>query len=59
MLVYISRGGGVTAAYPNLKKYHGRIQLSYEGYETFNKLSNLCRNEKRLLVFKKELAKIY
>ena len=36
--VYVSRRGGVTAAYPNWKKHHARIQLRYKGDEIFNDL---------------------
>jgi len=55
--VYVSRRGGVTAAYPNWKKDHARIQLRYKGYEIFNDLQIFVEMKNDYLFLKKNLPK--
>ena len=45
-----------TANYPGWKKEHSRMQGRYQGYQIFNKLPEMCRGEKRIGTFKKQMT---
>ena len=51
-------GNSLVPTYPHLKKFHSRLQARYRGYELFRALPESIRGEKRLGIYKREIAKI-
>ena len=48
--------GAEAASDPNWRKEHARLQGRYQGYQIFNKLPLMTRNEKKLSVFKRQMT---
>jgi len=44
------------AVYPGWKKEHARMQGRYQGFQIFNRLPQVCRGEKRINAFKKQMT---